>query len=258
MSIRESCASFLPEVQSNALKKIRIYSNDNYDETPPSFQSYVDTLFSNHSKSLLELNAPRVEWFSHANCQFTALRKVILYEVTVTTKQFVDIFNFCPNLLEIEIYGIRDSENEVEEEECIVPTLMKFNCDFFCGQDVNIILKMFPGLRELELRNVEFGNVMRVFTITYLPCLYKLNIRGYRWAEIRKDTFDIGRAARHFPELEELKVSDCKIEVSDTDQQFHFPCLQKLELENVDIDDDINILAANLPVCIDLHNCLKK
>ena len=145
MSIQESYASILPEVQSNALKKIQIYSNIyNDDETPPAFQSYVDTLLSNHSKSLLELSVAKLEWLSNASCQFTALRKVILYDVMVTTKQFVDIFksNICPNLLEIEIDAIKDSENEVisivEEEECIVPTLMKLKCENFNGKDINL------------------------------------------------------------------------------------------------------------------------
>ena len=115
---------------------------------------------------------------------------------------------------------------------------------------------MFPGLRELQLRNKTDEDFMKGSNHS---TLCNLNITGnYLHGKI-VDTFDIGKAARNFPKLEHLKVTCCKIEISDPKEQFDFPCLQNLELRNVEIDDDnIKILAANLPISIDLTKCLKK
>ena len=122
-----------------------------------------------------------------------------------------------------------------------------------------LLSKMLPGIRELELTNDENGgDFMKDLTNAKLPCLWKLSISGYGF-QGENVTFHIGKAARNFPKLEDLEAFHCKIEISDSDQQFDFPCLQKLKLVNVEIDDyTINTLAANLPVYIDLPKCLTK
>ena len=243
-------------------------------KTWPAFRSYVDTILSNHSESMSELDIPD-DWFkniyeqSFIQYKFSALKK--LNVGALTTKQLDQIFklNIFPNLLEIKVtignfnevgdFKEDDEQNVVQEEVGIVPKLLKLKTEIFPGQDINIILKMFPGLRELKITNsTEDPEFMKKFNNAHLPYLCKLKIMGGINDTIDVP-FDFGNTARNFPNLEVLKVSYFKTEISDSDQQFEFPCLQKLEIENVVIDDEtIKILAANLPDYIDLNKCLKK
>ena len=250
----------LPDLQNNILRKITMSFYDTPDN--PAFESYLDSLLTNHSESLKELDIPHSGWFKNSNYEFTVLRK-LYFGGGYTSKELVNVLKLCPNLLELEGFRIDDSEenedlNIVEEEAThILPKLMRFNCRRYNGKDINLVLKMFPGLKELTLENGIYGCFMRGLSSTYLPYLMKLHIFGYDIDDgIEIDTFDIGKAAGNFPKLEDLVVSDCRIEISDSVQEFHFPCLQKLKLEDVEIDDDnIKILTANLPEAIDLSKC---
>ena len=113
-----------------------------------------------------------------------------------------------------------------------------------------------PPAVNYDVENKEDGDLMNQLCNTNHPTLVKIHTSGAYYDERDKiDILDIGKVARNFPKLEELEVSECKIEISDVDQDFHFPCLQKLQLD-VQIDDDSKkLLAANLPIFIDLNKC---
>merc|ERR1719427_2024668 len=78
-------------------------------------------------------------------------------------------------LEELAIDGLEDSDNAelnfAEEEPCIVPTLKKLKYNFSNGQDLNLVLKMFPGLRELVIENNEDGDLMNQLSNTNHPTL---------------------------------------------------------------------------------------
>ena len=126
--------------------------------------------------------------------------------------------------------------------------------DTFKNEVFKIMLKIFPALREMEYKgNICTGRDVRDALInTSQPELCKLTIGGHYSKDKVMGTFDIGEAARNFPKLEELEVSCCNIMISDANQQFDLPCLQKLELKDVKIDDNVGkILASKLPIRTD-------
>ena len=259
MQIEENCVSILPDLQNNILKKIEISHNFSNDKTLPTFQSFVDTLLTSHSESLKVLSIPKYECFNNTTNLLTVLKK--LYFDECTTKQVVEIFklNRCPNLLEFEVYCLYDSVNDEpsvdEGEACVVSTLKRFKCKHYRGRDIHFTLKMFPGLRELELElGDNFLEFMEGLTNTYLPCLWKLDITG-SYDVRRNNMFDFGKAARNFPKLEHLEVANCFIKISDGDQQFDFPSLLNLKLTDVVIHDvDSKILTANYKRSVKFKN----
>ena len=237
------------------MKKLTIGSD--FNEESLAFQSYV----ANHAKSLQELTISNFEYFNANIYQLAAIKKITIDDIFISAQEFVNIFkqNVCPNLLEfgLSLQNLENVELSVNEEEaCIVPTLRKLDITLISIEDVDFFLKMFPGLRELRLDT--YGSVFwNGFPNVSHSCLRELIISGSTYAD-KLENFDVGKAARHFPNLEVLAISNFKIEVSDTDQQFEFSCLKKLELNDVEIDDEtIKILAANLPVYIDLQKCFK-
>jgi len=258
LDIEEKSTFILPHLKNDTLRKVVLHNGCWRTTEYPAFESYFDTLLTNHSESLKELKITHNGWLDNKNYQFTALRKLVFDGGSNTTNEMVNIFKMCPNLLEIEIFSIDDANengklNIVEEETYIVPKLMNLSCELYNG---HFSFKVFSGLRELALRNDKYGSFMKGLSSTYLPYLRKLTISGYDIGNIT-ETFDIGRAARNFPDLEYLDAYYCKIEISDDGQQIFFPCLQKLELDQVKIDDDnIKILAAKLPANIDLSKSL--
>ena len=230
------------------MKKIETFYGE---EILPVFQSFVDTLLIHHSESLQDLDIPHQVWFNNTD-RFPALTKLNVGDISA--KELVHLFrhNRCPNLLEL-IVCVDDSkivEQNVFEEVCIVPTLRKLRFDHSHGQHLNHILKMFPGLQELEFEgHIKDDNLMKNLPNTSISDIWKLKISSFFHSLI---SFDIGKVARNFPKLEDLQVYGCRIEISDGDEEFEFACMQNLVLEDIEIfEDTINILAAKLPILID-------
>ena len=218
----------------------------------PVFQSFVDTFLIHHSESLQELDIPHKVWLNNTD-RFPALTKLNLGDISA--RELVHIFrhNRCPNLLEL-IVSVENSdivEQNVFEEVCCVPTLKKLECNYYDDLDLNSILEMFPGLKELKLAAYIDCDFMRNLPNCSISDLWKLEISALCRTV---NTFDIGKAARNFPKLEDLQVYGCRIEVSDGDEEFEFPSMQNLVLEDVEIyEDTVKILAAKLPITIDFH-----
>ena len=107
------------------MKRIHIFDELLSDEKNHSFEPYLDTLLTNQSGSLQQICIPAYcinadigfgsQWFMKH--RFALLKKLVMHDGRISTKQFVDIFNFnmCPNLLEVEIQSLDDPEKYEKE-----------------------------------------------------------------------------------------------------------------------------------------------